>query len=174
MLRCETATVHDAVEEAFDVFDLRRIDGIEPVLRAHFRALSRLLPSLEGHPEFHDEVARLRELARESHRSISNLALGDDLMPVRLHPLAVAYVVLGSRLGARVISARLDQADEQYDAAAKEYFTDDRSRPFWKALLGELQHQRASTQAIVDDARAAFQVFLQEAIAARTTMQDAA
>lgn len=174
VLRRDTATIHQCVEDAFDLFDLRLRVGMERVLRAHYFALSRLLPSLAEYPDLHGEVARLRELAWESHREISETPLEDRSSPVRLNPLAVAYVILGSRLGARVIAARLDHSEKEYSAAATNYFTDDQSRPFWKWLLDKLQHEPGMQATLVADARLTFGIFLEEARAVHTAMQDAA
>ncbi|TIX51654.1 biliverdin-producing heme oxygenase [Alteraurantiacibacter aquimixticola] len=140
-------------------------------LAAHRNAIGRLLPSLVSHPLFSHEIQRLQELAEKS-RAV--LGVSEDEAEVEIaspvHPLAAAYVILGSRLGAEILRKRLKAAPTDWDSGAEAYFNDGGSQQHWKVLqqmLGDIDCEREANE-IVEGAQAAFGVFLEEAnIAAR-------
>lgn len=171
-LRRETGAVHEEVEAAFARYDLAERDGLERTLRAHLSALSRLMPSLEKTPALHREVSRLLDLARASYCAVCPepfQARHHD--NTRLHPLAVGYVILGSRLGSRVIAARLKRAGLTEDDPSIAYFTDDKSRQHWAELQGALSSAHGQADEIMADTNATFRIFLEEALGEREPVQ---
>ena len=165
-LNRETRGEHTAVEAAFDAFDMAIGEGMDAILTAHIGAMDRLLPALSDHPVYRDEILRLRSLASLSRDALD---LPDRAETPRqaeaLHPLAIAYVILGSRLGARVISRRLDRQAVRWSDDVRGYFTDEGSGPAWAKLCVELEsdHSDAELAAIADDAQRVFAVFGEEA-----------
>ncbi|WP_137681718.1 biliverdin-producing heme oxygenase [Aurantiacibacter suaedae] len=166
---------HEDTESAFAAFDITTREGLEATLRAHAAALSSLLPSVSSHPIFTEEIGRLRDLAVCSLAATGAAPATSFIRDVgALKPLAVAYVVLGSRLGARLISARLNAAQVPHDSAAHAYFRDEGSGPAWQKLQEMLAALPREETAIVADTRAAFEVFQQEAarFASRLTVKE--
>lgn len=165
-LNRETRSEHTAVEAAFDAFDMATGEGMDAILTAHIGAMDRLLPALSDHPEYRDEIVRLRSLASLSRDALD---LPERAKTPRqaeaLHPLAIAYVVLGSRLGARVISRRLDKQAVRWNDDVRGYFTDEGSGPAWSLLCEELEtgHWDAELTDIADDAQRVFALYGEEA-----------
>ena len=164
VLREQTTQAHDDTESAFAAIDMTTPEGLEATLRAHVTALSLLLPHVASHPVFAEEIGRLRDLAISSLAATGAAPTTSSSRDVgTLEPLAVAYVVLGSRLGSRVISARLKAAQVPEGSAAHAYFRDEGSGPAWQKLREMLGSFFGGQTALVADACAAFQVFQQEA-----------
>lgn len=168
-LRNETRARHEEVEAAFDRFDLDEREGMEGMLTAHRDALAALLPSMvDADPDLAGEIARLRTLSHDSRTALtgeSTMSAGQDVL---IHPLGVAYVILGSRMGAGVIGKRLDASPAQWNADITAYFRDRGSLAHWKRLEKQLSaiDSPAEQDAIVEAAHAAFGVFEQSALGA--------
>jgi heme oxygenase len=168
-LRRETSISHKEVESAFDLFDLTTRSGMAHTLTAHRNALGRLLPSLASLPLFSDEIQRLQNLAEQSRAALG--ILGGDApggIAPSIHPLAAAYVILGSRLGAEVLRRRLEALPKDWDADVIAYFGDRMSQDHWKALLqmlGDVDCEQEANE-IIEGAQAAFGVFREEAMMA--------
>lgn len=179
-LREATQATHLQVEAAFAQLDIAERGGLDATLRAHDQAISRLLPSLSAIPDMHDEAIRLRQLVRQSLAALDSDAVAGDVVAsdavasdaVSLHPLAAAYVLLGSRLGSRVISAGLRQRGANVDEGQFAYFTDDNSRDQWKSLLRLLDLTEDSIDQVTADTIGAFDVFAFEARHAAQTMKE--
>ncbi|TNJ48425.1 biliverdin-producing heme oxygenase [Phaeobacter sp. B1627] len=106
MLRHGLRTAHDALDASVSRFDLTEIDGMIAFLRVQEAALARLPMSQASGPTA-AAIADLTERARADlqQRGVSCLQIeSPDLS--RLHPLAVDYVIGGSRLGAEVLQRR--------------------------------------------------------------------
>ncbi|MBY6013906.1 hypothetical protein KUV75_03175 [Qipengyuania gaetbuli] len=165
-LNRETRGEHNAVEAAFDTLDMATGEGMDAILTAHIGAMDRLLPALSDHPAYRDEIARLRSLASLSRDALDLPERADTpRQAAALHPLAIAYVVLGSRLGARVISRRLDRQAVRWSDDVRGYFTDEGSGPAWAKLCEELEtgHSDAELADIADDAQRVFALYGEEA-----------
>lgn len=170
-LRRETGAMHEEVEAAFAQHDLTQPEGLGDTLRAHIRAMARLLPSMSDAPGYRQEIERLLDLARSSYTQVSDEPVESQGTSSRLHPFAVAYVILGSRLGSRVITARLKRAGIEYDNPAFSYFTDDQSRQHWQDLLRALEDSGDQADTILADTTSAFNIFREEALGARAVNQ---
>ncbi|RIV86103.1 hypothetical protein D2V17_10110 [Aurantiacibacter xanthus] len=164
VLRDQTTQVHEDTESAFAAIDLTTPEGLDATLRAHIAALSSLLPNLAPCPVFAEEIGRLRDLAVASLAATGAAPVPSPSRDAAaLDPLAVAYVVLGSRLGARVIAARLRAAQVPEGSAAYAYFRDEGSGAAWQTLRQMLASFPGEHTAIVADTSAAFRIFQQEA-----------
>lgn len=173
-LNCRTRQGHTRVEQAFDVFDMGTADGMVSILTAHINAMDRLLPGLASRPEYRAEVSRLRSLA-ESSRAALDLPgkEGHNRPSASYHPLAIAYVVLGSRLGARLLAHRLDQQATQWSEPVRRYFTDRGSGKAWAQLCSELDAETCDAQLgeIAADAQRVFDLYREEATALASSPQ---
>lgn len=163
--------MHEEVEAVFDMYDITQPEGMGHTLRAHIRAMERLLPSLSDAPSYQQETRRLQELARSSYAASGGVSFECEGAVPCLHPLSAAYVILGSRLGSRVITARLKRAGIEYDNPAFSYFTDDQSRQHWQDLLQALEDSGDQADTILADTNSAFHIFREEALGARAANQ---
>lgn len=117
-LRQATAPLHARIDEAYAGFAFDQHDGYRRFLRAHGRALGALEVALERagvHTLLDDWSLRVRR-----HALRQDLADLGEPPPAELIAPALsdsgscwgaAYVLEGSRLGARVLAQRLRQAD---------------------------------------------------------------
>ncbi len=168
-LRRSTRDAHASTEAAFADFDLNRVDGLGRALRAHSVALSALIPSVVSRPHHHEVCVSLLNLANGGLRALDIAIPVSERSISDLHPLGVAYVVLGSRLGARVVRQGLTSNASGSLAAAHEYFLHEAPIALWRPLLEELQHVRAEEECgqIVAAALRAFAEFECAALEAR-------
>lgn len=170
VLAKRTRASHDAVEAAFAAHELATEHGIAGALAAHGLAMERLLPALSARPEYHREVSRLRDLAVQGLD-----ALGQPRPPQpqpladELHALSVAYVILGSRLGAAVITQDLDRRVPGLNPQVRDFFADRNSASQWRNLRNDLAAvvDRDEQDRIVADAKLVFTVFAEAAKAAQ-------
>ena len=178
LLRERSRDRHVATEAAFESYDLNEEMGLTGALRAHALALSQLLPALDDAPEYRVEVQRLLDLtisglaALEAPRPSSQSAEEWSGPPV-MNPLGVAYVVLGSRLGARVIARGLHPTTSDRMKRARAYFVDEASAPAWRHLQAELSTQRSAIDQddIVGAALAAFRIFESAALSCQADQE---
>ena len=166
-LRAETGDSHVAVEAAFDALDTECASGLGATLHAHIEAIQRLLPAVQTRPGLRREFERLAQIAQNSQQAVGysgrwgpRLEAAEDL-----HPIAAGYVLLGSRLGAAILKARMRQQSRQWSEDAIAYFTDSGSRTIWAALNAEIENvtEERERAKIIDDAKAAFGLFAEEA-----------
>lgn len=161
LLRERSRDEHVATEAAFENYDLNEEEGLAGSLYAHALAMGQLVPSLAGAFRYQEEAARLMRLALEG---LSALAIPAPIRAgesPKLNALGVAYVILGSRLGARVIARRFDPAAPERLRRARAYFVDDASASAWSELRNELEEERpdGEQEDILHAARASFQIF---------------
>lgn len=164
-----TRAAHLRVEEAFAAHDLATEHGMACALNAHLAAMERLLPALNNHASYHAEVSRLRDVAlcaadaAGQQSAVRVAGAGPDF-----HPLAVAYVIFGSRLGAAVITRDLDRRAPWLNKTARQFFADRGSSGHWADLKKQLQSvsDSAEQSQIITDAERVFGVFAEAAVAA--------
>ncbi|WP_435417393.1 biliverdin-producing heme oxygenase [Parerythrobacter aurantius] len=174
-LSTDTRNSHEAVERAFEHFDLSTDAGMAATLAAHANSLARLIPALFDSPEIRDEIARLASLAKSSLEAVA------EKRPQHLtnesadfDPRSVAYVVFGSRLGASVMTRRLDRLGKEWDPQVRAYFSDRATIAHWHRLCRELDEcslTEEEAERVVDDACKVFGVFEQEVAAQRAFME---
>ena len=157
-LRDETRALHDRVDAAFGAHDLADARGYGAFLRAHHAALSGLpplrplgLPAVDQRAALEADLAALRvPLPPPCPR----LALrGEE------EALGAYYVLVGSRLGARLLAERL-AATKAPHARANRYLTDRGAEAAWRQLRVVLSAPDPFDRAaVLHGARAAFAHF---------------
>lgn len=161
-LKLETRADHELTERAYDKLDLGTIAGLCGMLLAHAAALRLLIPSLAKHQDLHAEVSRLDACIERDLRFLGqSQPLDVRLEGMACHPLGVAYVILGSRLGAAVQTSQLALSAEAVGKPPYSYLTDRNSGEVWKALLARLNAAVGHVEVaqIIDAARETFSVF---------------
>ena len=131
-LRAETASDHERVDAAFGAFDLQDRAGYAGFLRAHHAALGGLpplaplgLPPVDQRPLLE---ADLEGLGLALPTPLPRLRLADEA-----EALGAYYVLVGSRLGARVLSSELE-AGARPHAAHNQYLSDLGAEDAWRSL----------------------------------------
>ena len=168
LLRSGTRVWHDRVEEAFERFDLGSAGGSRLAVDVHVSVMSRALPVMQDHPLYAMEIERLLVLAGPTLRP-SHLADKGCLEPADsdLHPLSFAYVILGSRLGARVITRRIEAGKDGLAPHVYAFLSDNRSGECWRQLCRELDAVTSADEhrTILADANRAFAIYHETALA---------
>ena len=166
-LREKTRLAHLQVEDAFARFELDTAEGSWAMVRAHILMLRRFLPHVAAHPSYHAEISRLTALVPPQHERLADLHLFTFPAADRtLHPLAIAYVILGSRLGARMLSRDLSKSTHLIAPEVLAFLGDDRSRGVWQELCHELDGICAdqARAEVIGDAKRVFEIYRQSAV----------
>ena len=156
------------MEEAFERFDLESAVGSQLAVDAHVSVMTRALPVLEDYPLYASEIRRLLNLAGpKCHpaQSIDNRRA--DRADSDLHPLSLAYVILGSRLGSRVITRRIEKAKEPIGPHIYAFLSDTQSGESWRQLCRELDSitYPDEQRRILADAHRVFAIYHETALA---------
>ncbi len=163
-LREETGDVHRRLEERMARHPVATREGLEVHLLAHALAFDALTAQggagASSAPVIEDLRARIAvDLGR------LGVALPDPVSTPRaaFDPLAVDYVVLGSRLGARVLHKDWKSSVDPAVRAASAYFSAPaRPREWQNFIRGVMSYDIAGVRAatVVEDAKRIFEVFL--------------
>ena len=166
-LREKTRPAHLEVEDAFARFELDTAEGSWEMVRAHILMLQRFLPEVAAYPSYHAEIARLKALVPPQHERLADLHLfAFPAVERTLHPLAIAYVILGSRLGARMLSRDLSKSTNLIAPEVLAFLGDDRSRGVWQELCQELDGICADQirTEVIADAERVFEIYRESAV----------
>ena len=135
-LREATRADHERVDAAYGAYDLACPNGYASFLRAHHAALSGLPPLAPlGLPRVDQRAlleADLRGLGRALPPPAPRL-----LLSCEAERLGAYYVLVGSRLGARVLADQLAATRAPHAAHAR-YLTSRDAEAAWRALRGVL------------------------------------
>jgi heme oxygenase len=149
-LRSATATLHEQVDAQFSRYALHSRASYGAFLQAHARALFGLEAALEAAaidsllPDWHER--RRRHLL---HQDLTALALPVPLalpLQMRLDPDAcwgLAYVLEGSRLGARLLLKRVCATPWPGQQAALNYLQQAGDSTLWPRFLSHLEQAEA-------------------------------
>lgn len=162
-LREDTRAAHDALDRGFARFDLATREGLGGFLAAHRSALAALL-SAPGEGADQAEALR-REAVTAVEGDLQSLGqeAGRDVAPLSLDPRAVLYVLLGSRLGLRVLEKRWAEAGDPLVAAAGRLFGLPGQGAAWRRFCAEASAasgKGAEADRVVTDAGRAFGLYL--------------
>lgn len=159
-LRAATRGSHailDGLVSAFDIADRRGLAGF---LGMQWSVLSCLHPAAAGAataPVIEDLLHRAaHDLAHLRHPLPPRAAT-----PLRPHPLAIDYVVAGSRLGAAVLRERWRASGDPAVQRAGAYFSAPAYLEHWRAFCATAEGVRAAeATGIVQDAVALFELHI--------------
>ena len=163
-LREGSADIHERLDSAVGGADLRTVDGYGKFLGMNARAFDALARS--GATGLLATNAMLDALAHAAATDLDTLGRprppATTLRPVL--PLAVDYVVLGSRLGTRLLRRTWQTGDEARVLAADRYFTKPEHTDLWRTLCRDLSAMPGddpAAQTVLDDVKALFALFLE-------------
>ncbi|MFZ5965382.1 biliverdin-producing heme oxygenase [Thalassococcus sp. BH17M4-6] len=132
-LQTETRASHQDLDQSVSQFDLRKRDGFELFLRMQSVALRAISPHAAPLPItecINDLLAR----AEADLREIGTWEHCDAMEIGSLHPLAINYVIAGSRLGTKVLRTRWLSADDPVVRGANSYFSAPSYIELWKSF----------------------------------------
>lgn len=158
-LRDETRTHHDAVDALFSSLDLGARSGMGRFVRVHECAFSSLLPSSDG-AACRDLLADLVDRLRRDLSRLGEEALAPEPEPApAYHPLAVDYVVEGSRLGTNVLRRRWEASGDPVVRAADAYFTRPHEPVPWRTVCSRLASLPPDGDLAADVSRSTVAIF---------------
>lgn len=202
-LRTGLSDAHLRVDRLFSCFDLTVPAGLAAFCRANENALRRLrfpvpydaaaasVPAgasgdtprgVEGHAPDSPATDPLRidATAMITALQADRRALGDDAplpplaaLAVTPHPVAVAYILLGSRLGTQVLRRDWAQSADTQVQGAGRYFALPPLTAEWRRLVADLDARPVlgpDAQQILSDAEAIFDLFARSALLELTRM----
>lgn len=175
-LRDATLTEHGATEELFAPFLNAPDDRLYWYLGAQRAALAAISRQPQGADEpgsakpgsdavIKDLIHRLDRDLAHAGRVVTSLQAGKTL-----HPRAIDYVVLGSRLGTEVI--RRDIFRDRHSSEIPLYFQSPPRPDLWRGLcraLDQIDPNSDLARAITDDVRSGFELFSQAATLQKVT-----
>lgn len=164
VLRQETRVAHDVLDHAFTATDIADPDGFSAFVAVHlacFRAMrSRLISPNLSRATLDMMIAGL---AQDAHViGISEPAAMPPLADT-IDPLAIDYMVAGSRLGSKVLKTRWAQSQNADVQRANAYFGQIADPALWPAtcqMLATVPPDSPRAVAIVTDVIALFNYFM--------------
>ena len=170
-LREQTAKDHAEIEALFETLDLSREAGMAAFLAAHASVLAAFRHHLRGRIPRSMIAGALIEKACNLDALISTdlVTLGYPpavpraaLPSAPLHPLGLAYVVAGSRLGAKLLRRHAYRSDSARVRAACTYLQAPEGDALWPAFVGHLRthvYSEHESREILSSASAGFRCF---------------
>lgn len=165
LLRRETAADHQTLDDRFSALDLQQIDGYSCFLRSHHMALGYCYRTFATN----DATVAFLPPNPVPELSMDILALGDKIpddwmprQPLDGSWLGMAYVLAGSRLGARILLKRVLEKPSAIPAQAIAYLESQQDPAPWKKIVEALKATKPDpdmANAIILSARQTFGVF---------------
>lgn len=168
-LRDQTGAAHDALDQMFAPFQSDPATHLNHFLAVQLAGFSTLLAAC---PECDAPVAAMLRKAKSAlAQDVADRACYVPQLPppYGLHPLAVAYLSIGSRLGTEVLRRRLTDAGI---APMPLYFTPEPYQTDWRQLCATLRAAPADdvlADLVVQDVLTGFKLFT---LAATLACQD--
>lgn len=132
-LQTETRASHEDLDRTVSRFDLRTRDGFELFLQMQSVALRAIAPHA-AQSTIAECIDDLLARAETDLRAIGAWAHRDAMEVGSLHPLAIDYVIAGSRLGTKVLRTRWLDADDPDVRQADAYFSVPSYIELWKSF----------------------------------------
>lgn len=166
-LREQTGAAHDALDQLFAPFQRDPATHLNHFLAVQLAGFSALLTSC---PDCDAHVAEMLRNAKGALvQDVADRGCYVPQLPasLALHPMAVAYLAIGSRLGTEVLRRRLTDAGI---APMPRYFTPEPYQSDWRQLCATLRATPADgalADRVVQDVLTGFNLFTLAATLAR-------
>ena len=161
-LRTETSAAHERLDALVSTFDLRTPSGLAAFLSMQASALG----AISGGPGSAPTLEMAADLAARARADLALLEQAGRLtipsLPRDLDPLAVDYIVSGSRLGTMVLKRRWEASTDRQVRAARNYFTAPSYIETWKSFCAEAESDAfdpARKRKIVNDTNVLFDFY---------------
>lgn len=174
-LRRETQREHHILDDLVSTFDLTEIEGLRCFLSMHRHALS----ALEKVSSQAASAPLVRELSlcvtSDLVRLTGTFPEPQENISEAPHPLALDYIIFGSRLGTIVLKGRWANSENAEVLATKAYFSLPGHIELWRAFCTRTEGMGPSSpdaDRIVEDARALIDFYTRCAISASRERTD--
>ena len=167
-LRHDTQIEHQRLDACVSQMDLTTVGG----LRAFLQMQALALPALLKISDTAHCVPMMRALLHAARSDLVTLA-HKDMPPA--HPLAIDYVVSGSRLGSTILKKRWQSASDPAVHAANAYFSAPDYLACWKtfcATSATIDASAALSDRVIADAAALLDFYRRCALAAMDYEKD--
>ncbi|UWR23314.1 hypothetical protein [Sulfitobacter sp. S190] len=156
-LRRDTQADHDAVDQLISAWDLQSQHGLAQFFRLHLICF-KAMATTSGDP-------RLPVMIDALSADLAVLRDAQDLEQMacpKAHPLAVDYILAGSRLGTQMLRKSWIAATDAQVRQAEQYFSIPPAPAEWQqtcAALDEIAPNSDEARVITHDSRALFGLF---------------
>lgn len=177
VLRARTRDQHDRVDDAFSAMDIQTQDGLRAFLGVHGACFQGMLGVAHSDSSarrmLSDMIARIRVDLHELGGCIEVRATG---LTDGVDPLALDYVLEGSRLGSKVLKKRWGAASDPAVLRANAYFSMPSDASRWSQVcfkLGRVPVDTKQAHDITQDVIRLFTLFHDTALSVARTGQPA-
>ncbi|MDA8585045.1 hypothetical protein N9L47_02135 [Rhodobacteraceae bacterium] len=164
VLRDSTRPEHDQLDDMIGALNISDRDAFACFVNLHIICFQTMSEAAEKGSYSHELLCQM----------VHSLALDlDELgakqlayvvpLPKISDPLAIDYLVAGSRLGTKVLKKRWSNSNDLIVCRANKYFSLDSDPSFWPSTcqaLANVAPESARAKAIVQDTKSLFQLFL--------------
>ena len=164
ILRQRSFAQHDQLDQMFRTVDISQRDGFALFASVHrtcFQAMSDRYPSGGHASEF---LGQMVDCLSHDIRIIGATSLdATPELPKQIDPLAIDYLVAGSRMGSKVLLKRWAKSGDPRVQQACHYFGLQGDGQFWKdtcAALSLIAPSSARANEIVTDTQILFGLFI--------------
>lgn len=168
-LRNDTRLLHEKLDREVSEFDLTTPGGLSGFIRMQFSALQ----AFNSSQMLADTGAMVQDLCERAALDLRALDASVQPSPYELgavEPLAVEYVVAGSRLGSQLLKKRWQRATNQQVRRASAYFSAPSYIEIWAAFCERTEAMSSCdplADRIVQDANNVFNMYYECARASR-------
>ena len=158
----DLASTHERLDGLVSLFDLETKSGVTSFILMHEAALKQLSDA-----KLSDATAQMvTDLLHRAQADLSTLQVAQLTLAKtkteNLHPLAVTYVISGSRLGAEVLKKRWLGSEAAKDRHGEAYMLAPRHIDVWQSFVKEASDMPATSEVadqIVEDAATVFALY---------------
>lgn len=161
-LRRDTSSAHATLDTLLSKLDLTTAEGLAPFLVIQNRALRSLAPLSTSAAT----SAVIRDLIDRTGADLDQLGTPGGMAPPApsqmVDPMALDYLVAGSRLGTAVLAKRWAQATDPKVQRASAYFAGQSHLELWQSLCHQLSSMPADhcqAEKIINDSNLLFEFY---------------
>ena len=160
-LRTDTRTSHEELDREVSSFDLTRPDGFACFLRMQATALN----TLRGNIMSQASAEMVCDLLERAEADLRQLGYPVDERQMKLdvvHPMAIDYVIAGSRLGTQILKKRWFSATDAKVRSAASYFCAPSYIEAWAAFRANAEKMPSTgplADQIIRDTDRIFQIY---------------
>lgn len=174
ILRDATRAEHDLLDARFTALDISERAGFSVFVHVHLTCFQMMADAAEE-GSYAGGLLRQMAAALSDDRAVLGTAqpAPHSMLPATLDPLAIDYLVAGSRLGTKVLRKRWAASADPVMQRANAYFGLESDPAFWRstcAALSSIAADSPRAKAITRDSKILFGLFL--TVFERTEVQE--
>ncbi|MEY8883365.1 biliverdin-producing heme oxygenase [Donghicola sp. XS_ASV15] len=159
-LRDESRSAHEALDQSFLPFQKNPAEHLKPFLAAQMAGLTALSTAVRTSPD-RETLGLISEMLDRLEQDCRHYGLSVPVVRHKreLHPVALSYLVIGSRLGTEVLRRKLMESELDHVPL---YFAPQEYKAIWRELclrLGAMPAIGAEAEDICTSVIAGFELF---------------